>query len=128
MAGYPGTPRFGTYQDQHVKKTDSNGESQVQLQTSNGTTPDEFSEVHFLYNPNLRGREMGTTLGQAPGEYYERVPRGYDAPANHDGFFGGDAHLMNVDERKVLNNYIESTRIVCADDFQRNWNSDERTA
>lgn len=128
MAGNPGTPRFGEYQDAHVTKTDTQGESDVELQSGNGSTPDQFSEIHFLYNPALRSREMGSTLGAPPGDYYDRVPRGYDAVSNHDGFFAGDSHLVNLDERKVLNNYIESTRIVCADDFQRNFDSDERTA
>lgn len=128
MPGYPGTARFGEYQDAHVTKTDSQGESDVELQSGNGTTPDQFAEIHFLYNPKYQSRAMGSSLGDVPGDYYSRVPRGYDAPANHDGFFAGDTHLVNLDERKVLNNYIESARVLCAEDFQRNFGSDERTA
>lgn len=119
MPGYPGTPRFGEYSDKHKKKTDSQGDSQIQLQDGNG----KFDEVHFAYKPSQQSREVG----QPPKKYFETTDRQYDAICNHDGWFGGDAHLSNLDERKVLENYIYSTKIECADDMQDIDGTDERS-
>lgn len=124
MAGKPGTARFGDYGGEHESKPDTSGRDRLTLQ-ANG---EAFVEQHFLYNPTQRSRVMGSTLGDAPGSMAGYTKRMYEAPCNHDGFEGGDARLINLDERKVLDTTIYSQHCVYADDFQRNFDSDERTA
>jgi hypothetical protein len=116
--GTPGTPRFGEYADKHKKKTDASGDSSVALQADG-----DFEEIHFIYKPSQRSREVGSP----PGKYFDTAERQYDAPSNHDGWFGGDAHLVNLDERKVLENSIYSTKIECSDDVQDIDGTDERS-
>lgn len=123
MSGHPGTVRFGDYGEEHKGKPDAEGRDELELQSD-----DSFTEQHYLYDPTQRARSMGSTLGDKPGDMagYQRLL--YEAPSNHDGFEGGDGHLVNLDERKVLDNTIFSAPCVYADDFQHNFNSDERTA
>lgn len=123
MAGKPGTVRYGDYGDEHRSKPDAHGRDQLMMQDDG-----PFIEQHYLYDPTQRSREMGSTLGDKPGDMAGYQHRMYEAPSNHDGFEGGDAHLSNLDERKVLDTTIFSVPCVYADDFQRNFDSDERTA
>jgi hypothetical protein len=124
MAGKPGTPRYGRYPNYHDGKPAADGTNTLTLQSEDS----EYLEQHFLYDPSQRAREMGTTLGQAPQKMAGYQHRLYEAPANHDAFEGGDAHLSNVDERKALDNTIFSIKCEYADDQQHNWSSSERTA
>lgn len=109
MSGSPGTPRFGDYSNKHKKKTTSQGDSSIALQDDG-----DFDEIHYSYNPD----QQASAVGAPRKKYFQTVERQYDAPSNHDGWFGGDAHLINVDERKVLDNYLYSQKITCADDEQ----------
>jgi|SRR5882724_11350043 len=118
MSGGPGTPRFGEYSDKHKKQTSSSGDSAIALQ---GDGP--FNEIHYAYKP----AQEASPVGAAPKKYFDTVDRQYDAPSNHDGWFGGDAHLVNLDERKVLDNTIYASKIKCADDEQSISGSDERS-
>lgn len=124
MAGRGGTPRFGVNRDVHSSETDSNGQSEFKTQNDG----EVFNEIHYAYNPGMLSRSMGDTEGAAPGKEYQQVPRQADYPCNHDGYDGGQYHITNLDERKVLDNTIMSTKVVFADDLQHNFNSDERTA
>lgn len=123
MAGRPGTPRVGEYRSSHESKPDASGESVLDLQNF-----EKFREQHFLYDPSQAARPSGTTLGGKPGDMAGYQKRMYEAPSNHDGFEGGDSHLVVLDERKVLENHIYSVRCEYADDEQRIWSSDERSA
>jgi hypothetical protein len=67
------------------------------------------TELHFAYNPAQKSRDMGSTRGGDPGKEYVHTSRQPDYMSNHDGYAGGDMHLMNLDERKVLNNTIYAT-------------------
>lgn len=126
MAGHAGTARFGEYSDDHNGKPDVHGQNKVM------TTSDEitYTEQHYLYNPAEMGRDVSTPPGQAPGKYYIHLPQQYDAPSNHDGLSGGDVHLTVLDERKVLENTIYSTKIECADinGYRAPFQSSERSA
>lgn len=124
MAGRPGTPRFGMYNDDHRHKPDASGVNEVATQADDVT----FKEQHYLFNPSQQSRAMGTTLGDPPGDYYEPDGLDYCAPANHDGFMGGDAHLESLDEKKVMDRLVYSVPLVCADDNYKTFSSDERTA
>lgn len=108
MAGKPGTPRFGSYGNDHESKPNANGQNKVDSQADGSY----FTEQHYLYNPAQQSRNVG----QAPAKYYDEQKQQYDAPCNHDGFEGGDIHLVNMDERKVLDLTIFSQKIECADD------------
>jgi len=123
MAGRAGTPRFGDYVTDITGAPGSDGQNQVHNQSG-----DTFTEQHSLFNPSQQSRSMGTTLGEAPGAYYDRVPRVYNAMANHDGFMAGQDHINQLDERKVLEETVYSVPVVCADDWFDNSGSDERTA
>lgn len=105
MAGKAGTPRFGMNPDEHPGKTSDNGVSKVNLPFDG-----DYTEVHFTYNPAQKSRDMGTTRGGDPGSSYVRDRREPDYMSNHDGYAGGDIHLMNLDERKVLQNTIYSIK------------------
>lgn len=103
MAGKAGTVRFGINPDEHPVKTDANGVSKVNLPFDG-----DYTEVHFVYNPSQRSRDMSSTRGADPGRDYVKDRRDTDYMSNHDGYAGGDIHLMNLDERKVLQNTIYS--------------------
>lgn len=122
MAGRAGTPRFGDYGGEHESKPNAQGQDTLDLQSGDG-----FEEQHFLYDPTQRSRQMGTTLGDAPQKMAGYQKHQYEAMCNHDGFEGGDAHLISLDERKVLDNTIFSVDCVYADDFQHNFDSSERS-
>lgn len=111
MAGKAGTPRFGMNPDEHPGKTSINGVSKVTLPVDG-----MYTEIHFAYNPAQKSREMGTTRGGNPGKDYEKDRREPDYMSNHDGYAGGDIHLMNLDERKVLQNTIYSVNCEYEDD------------
>lgn len=100
MAGTPGTPRFGLPVDQTPDHTDSVGVSHMNLQKNGGT----FTEYHFMYNPAQKSRAMGTTRGADPGHDNADVEHQSNYMCNHDGFMGGTTTIMNLDERKVLEN------------------------
>lgn len=103
MAGRAGTPRFGVNPDEHPGKTSNNGVSKANLPIDGPLT-----ELHFAYNPVQKSRDMGTTRGGDPGLGYAKDKRDFDYMSNHDGYAGGDIHLMNLDERKVLQNTLYS--------------------
>ena len=102
MAGTPGTPRFGINADQTPTNTSANGTSTLTL-PKNGNM---WTETHFMYNPAQRSREMGTTRGGNPGHDNAYVEHQSNYMCNHDGFMGGSNIVMNLDERKVLDNSI----------------------
>lgn len=124
MPGHPGTVRFGDYPNWHEQESPDGSGKEVLRSQADG----DFVEQHFMFNPAEGGRSMGTTLGDAPAQMYDHQKQQYEAPCNHDGFSGGDAHLTNMDEFKVLRNTLNSVKCEYADDQQHNWNSDERTA
>lgn len=101
MSGKPGTVRFGMNPDEHGK-TNSSGVSKVSLPKSGG----EWTEVHFAYNPAQKSRSMGTTRGGDPGQEFTEDDREPDYMCNHDGYAGGSTVVINLDERKVLQNTI----------------------
>jgi len=105
----------------HITPTGTDGASKLDLQLDG-----PFLETHFLYNP----AQMARPVGGDPGDYYDREKQQYEAPSNHDGFTGGDAHVMNLDERKVLDNYIYNVKIECADEtgFKAPYKTSEDTA
>jgi len=111
MAGKAGTPRFGMNPDEHPGKTSVNGVSKVNLPFDG-----DYTEIHFAYNPAQKSRDMGTTRGGDPGKNYMLDRREPDYMSNHDGYAGGDIHLMNLDERKVLQNTIYSVKCEYTDD------------
>ena len=123
MPGHPGTPRYGTPFDNHVNKTGADGTSEL-------STPVDgpFRESHFLYNPAEKARDMGSTPGDAPGKVFVHRKQQYEAVANHDGYDGGDLHLLQMDERKVLNDCIQNVNIEVAEDQFQTFSSDERAA
>lgn len=123
MAGRAGTPRFGSYDPEHEGKPNSQGQNTLDLQSG-----ETFREQHFLYDPTQQAREMGTTLGQAPGDMAGYQHHLYEAMCNHDGFEGGDSHLVSLDERKVLESTVYTAPCVYADDNYKTFSSDERTA
>src|SRR3954467_14469918 len=104
MAGTPGTPRFGTNADQTPTSTGADGTSTLTLPKSGN----KWTETHFLYNPAQKSRVMGTTRGDDPGHDNTDVEHQSNYMCNHDGFMGGTATLMSLDERKVLDNKIYS--------------------
>lgn len=111
MAGKAGTVRFGVNPEEHIGTTSTDGMSKVK-------TPIDgpLLETHFAYNPAQKPRDMSSTRGSDPGDDYVRTPRQADYMSNHDGYMGGDMHLMNLDERKVLQNTIYSAKCEYADD------------
>lgn len=108
MSGHPGTPRFGVPADMHNGKPNDSGQNVLNLQTSD----DAFKEQHALYNPAQKSRGVG----QDPAKYYVVERNAYEAPCNHDDYEGGDAHISNLDEQKVLRNTVFAIPIECADD------------
>jgi len=123
MAGRPGSVHVGKYDVDVRDKPNDNGRNNLQLQTD-----DTFIEQHTLYDPSQFARDMGTTMGGAPQRGYEPDPRIYAAECNHDAFQGGDAHLLNLDEGKVICDTVFAVPVVYAGDQQKIFNSDERTA
>jgi hypothetical protein len=113
MAGKAGTVRFGMNPDEHPGPTSNDGVSKVILPYDG-----PYTEIHFAYNPSMKSREMGTTRGGDPGKDYVRDKREADYMSNHDGYSGGDIHLMNMDERKVLNNTVYSAKCEYAGDSE----------
>lgn len=111
MSGTPGTPRFGVLPDQTPDHTDAVGISHMNLQKSDGT----FTEYHFMYNPGQKSRAMGTTRGADPQHDYISVEHQCNYMCNHDGFMGGTTTIMNMDERKNLNNTIYAVHCEWAD-------------
>lgn len=112
MSGTPGTARFGINPDVTPDKTNSVGISHLSLPKTGG----DFAETHFMYNPAQLSRPMGTTQGGAPGQHWEMEPHQYNAMCNHDGFFGGNNVVINMDERKVLHNSIYALPCEYAED------------
>jgi len=112
MAGKAGTPRFGMNPDEHPDKTSTDGVSYMDLPFDGN-----YKEIHFAYNPAQRSRDMGTTRGGDPGKDYVKDVRDFDYMSNHDGYAGGDVHLMNLDERKVLQHTIYSAKCEYAEDL-----------
>lgn len=104
MAGTPGTARFGINPDITPDHTTTDGVSHLTL-PKNGNT---WTETHFAYNPAQRSREMGTTRGANPGKDNADVTHQPMYMSNHDGYIGGNNIVMNLDERKVLDNKIYS--------------------
>src|SRR5579863_2869830 len=123
MSGRPGTPRFGEYSQVVSGKPGPDGTNTVCEQSGN-----DFTEQHFLYDPDQQSRDMGGTLGGDPRPGYSSDPRIYNAPSNHDGFMGGQDHINQLDERKVLEETMWAVPCVYADDWQHNFDSDERSA
>lgn len=111
MSGTPGTARFGILPDQTPDHTDANGISHMTLQKSG----DSFTEYHFLYNPATKSRAMGTTRGGDPGHDNVDVEHQANFMCNHDGFMSGTTTIMQLDERKVLNNTIYAVGCEWAD-------------
>lgn len=101
MSGRPGTPRFGINPDIHNGETSLNGTSSVSMQSGK-----DWEEIHFAYNPAQMSRAMGTTRGANPGHDNEDVPHQADYASNHDGYLGGNKVVVNLDERKVLENSV----------------------
>jgi hypothetical protein len=102
MTGTPGTARFGINPDQTPDHTNASGVSHLTLQKSGGT----FTESHFLYNPAQKSRAMGTTRGADPGHDNTDVVHQANYMCNHDGFAGGSNIVLNLDERKILDNTV----------------------
>src|SRR5260221_13728858 len=119
MPGYPGTPRFGIPIDVHSGKPDAAGRNRLAIQNEEGS----FVEQHQLLNPAQKSREVGSP----PGKSYDEEPNQYEAPCNHDDYEGGDVHISNLDELKVLKNTIYAVKVKCADDCQNISGSDERS-
>lgn len=91
----------------HEAKPNANGQNKLDMQTDG-----PFIEQHQLYNPAQKSRDVG----QSPAKYYTPENNQYEAPCNHDSYEGGDAHLSNLDEQKVLRNTVFAIKIECADD------------
>jgi len=111
MAGKAGTARFGVNPSIHpAEHAGPDGMGTIK-------TPIDgpWVETHFAYNPAQASRPMGTTRGGDPGKDFDQTYRQADYMSNHDGYLGGDLHLMNLDERKVLNNTIYSIGCEWAD-------------
>lgn len=110
MSGKAGTVRFGVNPDIHPDEASANGIGSV-----NTPIDGPWSETHFTYNPSQRSRDMGSTRGSNPGKDYVREDRNSDYMSNHDGYIGGDLHLMNNDERKILERTMWSIHCEWAD-------------
>lgn len=104
MSGHAGTPRFGVNPNDHIGDTSASGMSKVRLPKAGGT----WTETHFAYNPAQKSRSMGTTRGGDPGQDFTEVKRMGDYVCNHDGYMGGSNVVLNLDERKNLENTIYS--------------------
>lgn len=112
MAGKAGTPRFGMNPSVHPdEEVGPNGMGKLKTSMDG-----PWTETHFAYNPAQRSRDMGTTRGENPAQFYVKSVREVDYMSNHDGYVGGDMHLMSLDERKVLSNTIYSTKCEYAGD------------
>lgn len=111
MTGTPGTARFGINQDITPDETSANGVSHLTL-PKNGNI---WTETHFMYNPSQHSREMATTRGGNPGKVGDEIKHQSNYMCNHDGFAGGSNIVMNLDERKVLDNTIYSYHCEWAD-------------
>ena len=111
MSGTPGTPRFGVLPDQTPDHTDSVGVSHMTLPKDGN----KYTEYHFMYNPAQKSRAMGTTRGADPGHDNVDVEHQCNYMCNHDGFMGGNTTVLNLDERKALNNHIYSIECEWAD-------------
>ena len=112
MSGKAGTPRFGVNPSIHPDgyKAGPDGMGKVTLPIDG-----PWLETHFAYNPAQRSRDMGTTRGGNPGKDFDATKREADYMSNHDGYMGGDIHMMNLDERKVLQSTIYSVKCEWAD-------------
>lgn len=113
MSGKAGTPRFGVNPSIHPDNYKAGPDGMGKI-----TTPMDgpWTETHFAYNPAQKSRAMGTTRGADPGKDFETTKRESDYMSNHDGYLGGDLHLMNLDERKVLQTTIYSVHCEYDDD------------
>jgi len=120
MPGRPGTPRFGVPKDLHTAKPDVNGRDVLPLQVAD----DHFNEQHQLLNP----AQLSRTPPAPPGKAYVVEDNQYEAPCNHDDYEGGDAHISQLDEFKVLRNTVLSVKVKFSDDMQHIHGSDEATA
>lgn len=123
MAGKAGTPRFGEYVTDITGKPGDDG-----INVATQQSGERFSEQHHLYNPARQSRPMGTSLGGEAGRAYAPGVRIYNAYCNHDGFMGGQDHINQLDEGKVLDETIGAVPVVFADEWFRDSGSDERTA
>lgn len=111
MSAHPGTARFGVNTSIHPKpKAGPDGMGKIDM--PNG---EQQVETHFVYDPSQRSRAMGTARGGDPGKDFEKLHREADYMSNHDGYIGGSTVLMELDERKVLQNTIYSIGCEWAD-------------
>jgi hypothetical protein len=110
MPGKAGTVRFGINPPVHEEKASADGVSRVDLQIDG-----PWQELHYAYNPSQYSRPMGSTRGADPGKDNADVKRQADYMSNHDGYLAGDIHLLNNDERKILDNHIYSVNCEWAD-------------
>lgn len=112
MSGHAGTPRFGVNPSIHPGNghADENGMGKIDMPIDGPVI-----ETHFAYNPGQASRPMGTTRGGDPGKDYTKTEHQADYMSNHDGYVAGDLHVMNLDERKVLENTLYSIHCEWAD-------------
>ena len=112
MSARAGTPRFGINKDLHPGRNHAgpDGMGKIELPIDG-----PYVETHFSYNPAQASRPMGTTRGSDPGKDFVQQTRQADYMSNHDGYLGGDIHLLNLDERKVLQSTIYSVHCKWAD-------------
>lgn len=115
MAGKPGTPHFGVPENPQ--------------QDGKAVLPDgdQYQKVHFMFDPSQMARAMGSSEGEAPKCGYEPRDRAVDYMCNHDGLTGGDTHIHNMDEQKVLQNRIYSVGITYSS-LENDIRSRERSA
>ncbi len=123
MSGHPGTVRVGEYSDLHSSKPGADGTNKLHTQ-SNGKF---FEEQHFLFDESQVARPSGTTLGGKPQDMAGYQEHMYEAPCNHDGFIGGSTIVLQMDERKILENTIFSQKCEYADDEYKTFQSEERS-
>jgi hypothetical protein len=112
MAGHPGTVRFGENPKHDTDTTEDTGIST--LHTNSG----DVTEIHQMINPGLRARDMGTSEGDRPNSCYNKEVLKVEYPSNHDGFTGGMLHNLNLDEKKVIDNFVNSVPVQYADEQQ----------
>src|SRR5258708_554374 len=108
MSGKPGTPHFGVNEDPFT------ADSTI---LQDGVA---FKKDHFMLHPAQASRAMGSTEGDAPGCGWDKVPRMHDYSSNHDGYSAGNAHNINMDEQKVLQNTVYAAARFEYSDEQQN--------
>lgn len=113
MAGKAGTPRFGINPDSHAPGDRKSGPNGI----THDTLPDgtNLREVHYAYNPAFHSRDVD----QAPARCYVEEDRQPEYMSNHDGYVGGNVHNIEMDERKVLDNTINSVKVKYEADQQK---------